>query len=219
MPKFTATERMEHYEADSSGEWRKPQTVTFEYLVEMAQPRAGMLVMDETRDGSSSLLRFPARLATLGLPALALVFHPYFSGEYEMTCEGLGNWDGQYAWQVHFQQRPDKLPRLRAYRTKDRTYPIKLKGRAWISADNFQVLHIDTDLVDPIPQVELLREHISVEYGPVHFRKEDEDLWLQQSAEVFMDVRGHHFRRRHTFTDFLLFSVQTGVQVKLPKEQ
>jgi len=35
-------------------------------------------------------------------------FHPYYAGNYEMTCEGLVRWNGGLAWQVHFRQRPDK---------------------------------------------------------------------------------------------------------------
>ena len=207
LPRFTATERMEHYEADANGKWSDPKTVTFEYVVEMQQVRPGMLVMDETRDGRRSLERFPAHLATTGLPAVAMVFHPYFIGDYGMRCEGLGTWDGSSAWQIHFQQRPDKFPRLRGYHIKNDIYGLKLKGRAWIDAATFQVLHIETDLLEPVPQIPLVREHLSVDYRPVHFKKQNESLWLQQRAEVYMDYRGHRYLRRHTFSDFLLFTV------------
>ena len=216
LPQFTATERMEHYEAGLTGDWGKPKVVSFNYLVEMQQVRAGMLVMEETRDGRKSLDKFPAHLATLGLPAVAMVFHPFYVGDYTMKCEGMGGWDGHSAWQIHFQQRKDKYPRLRGYRIKDMSYALKLKGRAWIDSDTFQVLHIETDLMEPIPQIPLLREHLSVDYRPVHFKKENSDLWLQQSAEVFMDYRGHHYRRKHTFSDFLLFSVDVDQKDTTP---
>ena len=216
LPRFTATERMEHYEADSDGKWSNPKTIVFEYVVEMQQVRKDSLFMDETRDGRRSLERFPARLATTGLPAVAMVFHPFYAGDYAMKCEGLGTWDGHAAWQVHFQQRPDKFPRLRGYHIKDNIYGLKLKGRAWIDAETFQVLHIDTDLLEPVPDIPLLREHLSVDYRPVHFKKENEDLWLQQRAEVYMDYRGHRYLRRHSFSDFLLFSVDVDQKDALP---
>jgi hypothetical protein len=217
--KFSATERMEHAELTPEGEWRSEKPITFEYMVETREVRAGMLVVHETRDDGNALEKFPAHLATLGLPALALVFHPYFSGDYEMTCEGQGNYDGFYAWVVRFQQRPDKLPRLRSYRIKDLIFPVQLKGRAWISTDNYQVLHIETDLLAPVPAIQLLREHLAVDYRPVHFRKADENLWLQQRAEVYFDYRGHRYRRVHSFSDFKLFTVDTEQTVKTPKEQ
>ena len=216
LPKFAATEHMEHYQADKAGRWGRPHIVKFNYLVEMDKARNGMLVMNETRDGGHALYKFPAHLATLGLPAIAMVFHPYFGGEYDFQCEGMGKVDGFQAWQIHFQQRPDKFPRLRAYRVGRMSFPLKLKGRAWIDAETFQIVRIETDLVEPIPQIDLKREHLTVDYRPVTFRKKNEELWLQKSAEVFMDFRGHRYRRLHEFTNFLLFSVDVGESVKLP---
>ncbi len=216
LPRFTATERMEHYEADATGKWSAPKTVTFEYVVEMQQVKPGMLFMDETRDGRRSLDRFPAHLATTGLPVVAMVFHPYFVGDYAMKCEGLGTWEGRSAWQIHFQQRPDKFPRLRGYHIKNDIYGLKLKGRAWVDAATFQVLHIDTDLLEPIPAIALAREHLSVDYRPVHFKKQNESLWLQQRAEVYMDFRGHRYLRRHTFSNFLLFTVDVDQTDRQP---
>lgn len=217
--KFSATERVEHFELASDGKWKSEKPLTFEYLVEMREVRKGMLVMEETRDDELSAAgRFPAGLATLGLPALALVFHPYLADEYEMKCEGLGKFEGYDAWLVRFQQRPDTPPRLRAYRIKQRVHPLKIKGRAWIAADNFQVLHMETDLLEPVPQIRLAREHLAVDYRPVHFRRADEELWLQQRAEVFMDFRGRRYRRLHAFTDFKLFTVDTEQKVRLPKD-
>lgn len=67
-----------------------------------------------------------------------------------------------------------------------------------------------------MPQIPLVKEHLSVDYRPVHFKKENEDLWLQQSAEVFMDFRGHRYRRKHTFSDFLLFSVDVDQKDTIP---
>lgn len=216
LPQFTATEHMEHFEADEKGDWSKPRVVDFNYLVEMKKVREGALVMEELRDGRQSLDRFPARLATLGLPAVAMVFHPFYVDGYAMKCEGLGTWDGRPAWQIRFQQRPDKFPRLRGYRVKDMSYALKLKGRAWVDAESFEILHIDTDLLEPVPAILLMREHLSVDYRPVHFNKENEDLWLQQSAEVYMDFKGHHYRRKHTFSNFLLFSVDVNQKDSLP---
>jgi len=219
LPQFTATEHMEHFEADETGNWSKPKIVDFNYLVELKKVREGLLVMDELRDGRQSLEKFPARLATLGLPAVVMVFHPYYVDEYKMTCEGLAWRDGRPAWQIHFQQRPDRFPRLRGYRVKDMTYALRLKGRAWVDADNYQVLRIDTDLMEPVNAISLMREHLTVDYGPVHFAKQNEDLWLQQSAEVYMDYKGHRYRRKHTFENFLLFSVDVDQTISAPSSQ
>jgi hypothetical protein len=218
VPRFTATERMEHREVGKAGNSRAPETRTFNYLAEMQEIRPGMLTMEETRNGSASLDSFPARLATLGLPVMALIFHPYFVDEYSMTCEGLGQWQGQPAWQVHFQQRPDRAARIRGYVINYRSFPVRLKGRAWIAADSYQVLHLETDLLEPVPGIRLLSEHLAIEYRPVLFQKQNVELWLPESAEVYMDFHGHRYYRRHSFSDFRLFSVDATQQIQPPPE-
>ncbi|MGI9102259.1 MAG: hypothetical protein ACR2IF_07415 [Terriglobales bacterium] len=210
LQQFTATEKVEHREADKAGNWRAPEVLSFEYLAELRDTQRGMLVMEELRNGTASPAVFPARLADIGLPAMAFVFHPYFVNDYDMRCEGRGQWEGKPAWQVYFQQRPDREARLRAYHVADRGYAVKLKGRAWIAADSYQVVHLETDLVEPISKIRLNSEHLSIDYDPVLFKKRGVELWLPNTADVYMSFQGHVFHRRHSFSNFLLFGVDVS---------
>ncbi len=218
LQQFTATEQLDHFELDADGNARGAQTRTFGYMVAISEVRRGMLSVDEYRNGDAALDAFPARLATIGLPALALLFHPYFVEDFEMTCEGLGTWRGQPAWQVHFQQRREKVSRIRSYRVHGSAFPVNLKGRAWIAAQSFQVVRLETDLMEPIKAISLEREHMAIEYRPVQFQKRHIELWLPESAELFFHFRGHRYRRRHTFSDFELFSVDVRQTIADPKE-
>jgi hypothetical protein len=85
--------------------------------------------------------------------------------------------------------------------------------RAWIAVDNYEVLRLQTDLIEPIGQIRLLREHSDIHYGAVEFRKQNVRLWLPQSADLYMDFRGHRYQRRHNFSNFQLFRVETGQTV------
>src|SRR6266850_1983054 len=98
---------------------------------------------------------------------------------------------------------------LRTYQsgTQGPVYSVPLKGRAWISADNFQIVRLETDLVASLPQIRLEADHAAIEYGPVHFQSRNLDMWLPQIAEVFYDWRGRRTHRRHSFKNYLLFSV------------
>jgi hypothetical protein len=42
-------------------------------------------------------------------------------------------------------------------------------------------------------------------------------MWLPQSAEVFADWRGRRFHRRHSFSKYLLFSVDEKQKISAPK--
>jgi hypothetical protein len=172
--------------------------------------------MEEYRNGLMDLEQFPERIATLGLTALVMVFHPVYVGDYDLACEGLSRWHGGLAWQVHFRQRPDKPARLRSYRVNERSFPISLRGRAWISADTFQVVSLETDLVSPVPQIQLRAEHIGIEYMPVKFASHHQQLWLPESAEIYFDYGNRRMHRRHHFRDYMLFAVDEKQQISLP---
>lgn len=218
LEKFTATEQIEQWELDGLGKVRKSQVLTVDYFASIGEVRPGTLSVEEARNGSTSPESLHAKYLALGLPAIALIFHPYYVDDFKMTCEGLGQWHGRPAWQVRFQQRPDRRSRIRAYRVGGYWVPVKVKGRAWIAADANQILSLQTNLVEPLPQIRLRSESLTIQYGPAKFRNRNLELWLPKSAEVYFDLQGRRYHHRHSFSNFLLFSVDTRQEIQPPKE-
>jgi hypothetical protein len=73
--------------------------------------------------------------------------------------------------------------------------------------------------VRPIPEIQLFSQHWSVDYGPVKFPRQNEELWLPKNAELYFDFLKHRYFRRHSFDHFMLFSVDTEEKRKEPKVQ
>jgi tetratricopeptide (TPR) repeat protein len=218
LARFDAVEDIYHEEVDQAGIPKKHTTVRFDYVASIAEPKPGNFKVDEFRSGRSDLGAFPDQIATRGLPTLALIFHPDMRDDFEMSCEGLGTWNQKATWLVHFQQRENQPRRIQGYIVNHREYAVSLKGRAWISADTFQIVRLESDLTDPVKEIQLRSEHQAVEYGPVRFPKSKSELWLPKSAELYFDFRKHRYFRRHSFDHFLLFSVGTEEKRKEPKE-
>ena len=214
--RIAATELLDNEVIDHSGFPIRRASRSYSYVASVQQVRPGMYIMEEYRNGIMDLDQFPERIATLGLTALVMVFHPIYVGDYELACEGLSRWHGGLAWQVHFRQKPDKPARLRSYRVNSRSFSISLRGRAWISADNFQIVSLETDLVSPVPQIQLRAEHIAVEYMPVKFVSHHQELWLPESAEIYFDYGNRRMHRRHHFRDYMLFAVDEKQQISIP---
>ena len=93
---------------------------------------------------------------------------------------------------------------------------MALRGRAWIAADTYQVLRIETDLISPVPKIRLVTDRIAIEYGAVHFREKQVEMWLPLSADVYYDWKGRRAHRRHSFSNYLLFSVDDKQQISKP---
>jgi tetratricopeptide (TPR) repeat protein len=219
VDRFAATESLTHESINKSGLASYPEKRKFDYVVSIQEVQPGYLNVEEYRNSGGSPAEFPDGVATNGLPALVLIFHPYNAMNFEMTCEGLARWNGGLAWQVHFKQRTDKPNTIKRYRfgADGPSYPVALKGRAWISVDNYQIARLETDLVAPVPQIRLVADHTAIEYGPVKFNKGNVNMWLPQSAEVFYDWKGRRIHRRHSFSNYLLFGVEDKQKITVPK--
>lgn len=218
VDKFTATEVVEHQGVDPSGQLRSPEIKKFNYLVSIEQLQDGYLNVEEYRDGGSSPDQFPEHVATVGTPTLILIFHPNSVKNFTMTCEGLGQWQGRPAWQVRFEEHADRHPAMSALVFSGRSFALRLRGRAWILADSYQVARLECDLLKEIPEVRLRLQHEDIEYRPVSFRNGQAEFWLPSSTKFYMDFRGHRFYRLHHFTDFQLFSVGVDQKMKDLKE-
>jgi hypothetical protein len=119
---------------------------------------------------------------------------------------------------MHFEQKKGVPSQIRTWRNSRGVFPIPLKGRVWIAANSYDVLHVETDLREPVKEVQLTRDHLIVDYGPVNFEKGHTTLWLPWSAEMFMELRGKRYHHQHTLSNYMLFSVGTGSTVSKPKE-
>ncbi len=219
VDRFAAIESLTHESVNKYGLASPQEKRKFNYVVSIQEVQHGYLNVEEYRNSGGSPAEFPDGVATNGLPALVLIFHPYNAKNFEMTCEGLARWNGGLAWQVHFKQREDKPNTIKRYRigAEGPSYPVALKGRAWISSDNYQIVRLETDLVSPVPQIKLLADHADIEYGPVKFAKGNVNMWLPQSADVYYDWKGRRIHRRHSFSNYLLFAVDDKQKITVPK--
>ena len=217
ITRLAADENLFHQSLDSIGLAANAETRKYNYVAAIS-PRPGAVSIDEYRSEKSAQGGSPGSISTSGFAMLALVFHPDMQADFDFDCEGQGQWRGLPSWLVHFRQRQDRPNRIQDYNVGGESYRVDLKGRAWISADTFQILRIDADLVKPIRELQLLSEHQTVEYGPVPFAKKNTSVWLPKNAEIYLDLRKHRYYRRHSFDHYMLFDVGTTEDVKMPSD-
>ena len=217
VDRFSATESLDHTRVRKKGQISGKETRTFHYVVSIEEIRPGLLSVEEYRAAARGPDDPPDGVHTMGLPGLVLVFHPLQIADYNFTCEGLAQTSSGLAWQVRFRQRSDRIPTLHGYSLGGQSFAVALKGRAWIAADSFQVVRLETDLVKPYPEIRLVAEHTLVEYAPVRFHSKEVQLWLPRSAEVYFDWLGRRVHRRLSYSDYVLFSVDDKQLIKAPK--
>jgi hypothetical protein len=217
LQNFTAQEKIRYEKFDAISAPLEGSSGVFDYAATFGTRSRGLQVQ-EARSPVKGSHDFPASGMDTGVAALALIFHPSLQGDYEMTCEGADQWNGQPAWVIHFKQRKDKPSHTVRFNTDHGAYPASLKGRAWISTDSYQVLHLETNLIKGIGMMSLFGNAISVDYAPVQFHTQNIQVWLPQSDETYYEFGSYHVIFEHAFTNFLLFSIQTKQVIEKPKQ-
>jgi len=225
LQNFDAREQVRLEQSDALGAKSKAIEASFDYQVDFTRLSASLRVQEFRSPLAGTDAQLIGFVGDTGVPALALIFHPELQTDYEMRCEGMGQWNNRPAWVVHFRQMSEKRPRTAAIPTPTKAYPVSLKGRAWIAVDSGQVMHLETNLVKGIafleaesPNPVFVRSNsVSVDYVPVKFQLNNVELWLPASVLTFTDYGNRRMTVQHIFSDFKLFSVQTQQMIEKPK--
>jgi len=217
LEKFTAMETVEHFPVDKNGERKSPETRKFSYVVNITQDPHGTFALEEFRNGGTDHTQFPANIATMGLPALVLVFHPDYANDFRFSCDGLVHVHDRDYWQVRFAQRQDRPVRIESYVVNGSSYSLYLQGRVWVDPGKGQIVRLESQLLKPTPQIELWQQHQVISYTAVKFVSTGQEVWLPQAAEVYVERHNKRYFRRHSFWDFRLFNVDTAQTTKAPK--
>jgi len=217
VTRFTADEDLFHKSLDGAGLSIHAETRKYNYAASISS-KPGSVLIEDYSDAKGPQGGYPDGIKSTGFVMLALVFHPEMQGDFDFDCEGQVKWTGKPTWLVHFRLRPDRPNRMQDYSVGGQTYRIDLKGRAWISQDTSQILHIEADIINPAHEVQLLSEHQVVEYGPVPFARKNTVLWLPKNVEIYFDFRKHRYYRHYAFDHYMLFDVDVQEKVKLPPD-
>ena len=214
LQRFSADERIEQIDFDKNGKGhsRASQVVNYVAVIENS---SGFPRISEYRMGSSPAEK--TSVVDTGSAAFALIFHPSHVGSFDFRCEGSTRVHGTPAWQLHFEEPMDSKQAFQALRIGASTYLPRLKGRAWIASDTYEVLRMETDLASRIPQIDFNLEHLVIDYAPLEFKTRSVRLWVPQSATLYIAYKGHRYQRVHTFNRFHLFSVDSDQAIKEPK--
>jgi len=215
LEKFTAHEHIDYIMLDRSGMVTDYDSGSFQYVYAMERHNGGT-VSREYRTPLKGSHVFPESGQDIGQAAIALIFLPDLQADYEMNCEGTDERNGQLDWVIHFQQRKDRSNRVAVFLVNNVARPGRLKGRAWISKDNFQIVHLEASLMNGIPDIGLNGLALSVDYGLVHAASGNLGLWLPNNIAEYLDFDVHRTILAHTLSDFELFTVETKEKIQEP---
>jgi hypothetical protein len=214
--RFTAKEVIDRERFDHNGNVRGKMRTHANYVIVVQRMKAGWFSVDEYRNEVHGMESPPEYLEANITSTLSLIFHPTHLEEFNMSCEGPSEWHGHRSWRIRFEQRQDRQATMSVLQVGSHYYTLLLKGLALIDSENYQILHLETDLLKPVPAIKLVALHQSVEYQPVTFFKNDSTMYLPWQAFVLADFKGKRLLERHSYSDFRLFAVDTEQKIGKP---
>jgi hypothetical protein len=214
--RFTAKEDLEHETLDRNGRLRERLHSKSDYVVSIEKTGSGTFAVDEYRGHTEGVRSFQGTIEANLSASLVLIFLPAHLEEFEMSCAGAEDWNGRSTWRVQFQQRMDRAATMSDLKVGNNYYSMRLKGSAWIDRENYQIVHLETDLLQTVPELRLEMLHQSVDLGSVTFAKRKTTFWLPQVAVITADFRGKRLLERHTYSRFQLFFVDMEQNIGKP---
>jgi hypothetical protein len=116
---------------------------------------------------------------------------------------------------IAFAQIPDRVrfPAIFAWRGKQASYYYQ--GILWADAASSQILLLRTDLLSPLPQMQLHTLTTELHFGPVHISGYDPgegaELWLPQDVHLTIAQDRFDIDELHRYSDYHLYHSQATI--------
>ncbi len=163
----------------------------------------------DSRKGNLSLL------VTNGFSTLAMVFHPFYQGDFEYEVAGEDLAGLSKAVRVRFRHIAGTASTC-VLRLRNRDFPLDLQGEAWIDPESGTVMRVWAELGEPLEDLGLRALRSDVRYAPVEFTEgtEKSTFWLPAEASIDVETPKQRWRNVHTFSGYKRFSVEVKNSVQ-----
>jgi tetratricopeptide (TPR) repeat protein len=155
-------------------------------------------------------------MRTSGFASASLLFLPKYQSQAAFRYLGRQKLNGRDTYVIAFAQQPGKARLNGAFKSGAISMTTFSQGLAWIDSRSCQITRLRTDLLKPLPEVNLERETTEIAFGEVHFKGMAEGFWLPQQVTVTVDWNGKHFRNEHRYSEFKLFNVEATEKIRKP---
>jgi tetratricopeptide (TPR) repeat protein len=153
-------------------------------------------------------------MLTAGFMSAPLIFHPIHQTGNSFRLIGYQKLMGRNTIAIAYAQLPGRssLPvRFQVGTNKQETFK---QGMAWIDAENYQIIRLTSDLLQPLPKIGLEKLKTQIDFDEVRFDQATEKFWLPVQVVVTVNWKGRIFSNRHAYSDFKLFDVATSQRIE-----
>jgi hypothetical protein len=186
------------------------RTSVYTYRIVHMQTPTGGDALDEFRtdahdqpiDDSAHNAQLPF---SVGFATTWLLFFPGNLQQSRFRYIGNQKIDNRESYVLAFAQTPDSDALHAVIQSSYGSCSTPIQGVAWIDQSTFQIVRMQTDLLTPLPGIQLNQLRSTVEYGAVKIRALNLTLWLPTDVETRWQTTYHAGEETHLYSHYRIF--------------
>ena len=184
----------------------------FEYLI-LAQhlPEEGGVAFDESRHEIGTRADTVATPRGTGFGSIWLLFLSGNSAESHFRYLGKETIDHHQTSVVAFAQDPAVVIEPGVIQMASSRIPLLYQGIAWVDDETSRILRIRTDLLAPLPAINLHQVTSVVNFSEVRIPQLETPLWLPKKVEITWNLGGNRLGEIHQYSAYHLFRATSRI--------
>ena len=165
------------------------RTRVYTYRIVHKQTPAGGDALDEFRTDAhdqpvDDSAHNPQRLSNVGFATTWLFFLPGNLQESHFRYVGMQKIGDRETYVLAFAQIPEQEGLRVVVESSYGSCSTPIQGVAWIDQSTFQIVRVQTDLLTPLPGIQLNQLRSKLNYGAAKIRERNLSLWLPSEVEI-----------------------------------
>jgi hypothetical protein len=221
LPDLISREDVYHFQSSAGTDASGAQAATqpwgrqYKYLLQRQHNPDGSVTTVESRvDGAGKPVRESGGITAvqgLGFCNQWLFFSADNQPDFHFRYLGEQVKNGRKTFVVAFAQEPKKVIAPAFFEANNRKVPFYYQGVLWVDQSTFDIVMLRTDLLAPVPQVELRQLTTELTFRSVPIHGYDAVFWLPSEVDIQSDEGGGPSEESHRYSDYHLFHAQARI--------
>ena len=221
LPDLISREDVYHFQSmpddDSAGGLAatQPWGRQYKYLLKCQRNRDGSTSIAESRiDGAGKPVKEGGGFTELrgsGFSNQWLFFSADNQPDFHFRYLGQQVKNGRRTFVVAFAQEPKRVLAPAFFEVNNKKVPFYYQGLFWVDQYTFDIVMLRTDLLRPVPQVELLQLTTELSFRSVPIHGYNAVFWLPSEVDIESDEGRGPSEESHRYSDYHLFHAQARI--------
>lgn len=185
---------------------------TYHYILLSHQTPEGSFFEESRTNQQDQVIQAGTGPNSIGFAGTWLIFSPANNGESNFRYLGEEKIGKRQSFVVAFAEIPGlvRVPGI-MMDTQGRMLPSLLQGIAWIDEEDFRILQLRTDILQPQLEIGLQKQTAKIIFGPVSISQLNLKLWLPMEVDVNIEHDGLFSQELHTYSDFRMYHATSRI--------